>query len=285
VAGNGPGGHHRGAQCRPEVVAVLQFRGDRRALAADEHLGALVAADLDVGGDLVELLHRDLRAGLRLGVEPYVGLAVFAVGHVWRYRYDKFGWTTRSSQLYEHRLLRLGSPLFHFGILGVFLGHVVGLVIPSSWTEFVGISGGVYHFLAVSLGAVSGAAALVGMITDLPPTHRGPGVQRHHAHGQGDVPARRLRLVPRDLLPTTQSGADGRGPAGVPSPWRGRVPALRTVAVHRLVHVFSAPVGYLRRPCVVYRSKDGRLGARAPRQGWEQIGGPQPRPSGTPRRR
>ena len=52
-------------------------------------------------------------------VVPYVCLAVFVVGHFWRYRYDKFGWTTRSSQLYEDRLLRLGSPLFHFGILGV----------------------------------------------------------------------------------------------------------------------------------------------------------------------
>lgn len=33
-------------------------------------------------------------------IVPYVCLAVFVVGHVWRYRYDKFGWTTRSSQLY-----------------------------------------------------------------------------------------------------------------------------------------------------------------------------------------
>ena len=60
-------------------------------------------------------------------VVPYVCLAVFVGGHVWRYRYDKFGWTTRSSQLYESRLLRLGSPLFHFGILFVLMGHVMGL--------------------------------------------------------------------------------------------------------------------------------------------------------------
>ena len=50
---------------------------------------------------------------------PYVCLAIFIVGHWWRYRYDKFGWTTRSSQLYESRLLRWGSPLFHFGILRI----------------------------------------------------------------------------------------------------------------------------------------------------------------------
>ncbi len=34
-------------------------------------------------------------------VVPYVTLAIVAVGIWWRYRYDKFGWTTRSSQLYE----------------------------------------------------------------------------------------------------------------------------------------------------------------------------------------
>ncbi|MEJ7705725.1 MAG: respiratory nitrate reductase subunit gamma [Geodermatophilaceae bacterium] len=97
-------------------------------------------------------------------VVPYVCLAVFVVGHLWRYRYDKFGWTTRSSQLYERRLLRIGSPLFHFGILGVFLGHVVGLGVPKSWTEAVGVSQGVYHFLAASLGAVAGAATVIGML-------------------------------------------------------------------------------------------------------------------------
>lgn len=45
---------------------------------------------------------------------PYVTLAIVVVG-TWRYRYDKFGWTPRSSQLYESRLLRIGSPMFHFG--------------------------------------------------------------------------------------------------------------------------------------------------------------------------
>jgi nitrate reductase gamma subunit len=29
------------------------------------------------------------------GIFPYLCLAVFVVGHFWRYRYDKFGWTTR----------------------------------------------------------------------------------------------------------------------------------------------------------------------------------------------
>ena len=38
----------------------------------------------------------------------------------------------------------------------------------------------------------------------------------------------------------------------------------------RLVHVFSAPVGYLTRPYIVYRSREDRLGSHRPRRGWDQ---------------
>ena len=94
---------------------------------------------------------------------PYLCLATFVVGHFWRYRYDKFGWTTRSSQLYEDRLLRLGSPLFHFGMLGVVGGHVIGLVVPKHWTDAVGVSESAYHLGAVGGGLVAGAMAVVGL--------------------------------------------------------------------------------------------------------------------------
>ena len=41
----------------------------------------------------------------------------------------------------------------------------------------------------------------------------------------------------------------------------------------RLVHVFSAPLGYLTRPYIVYRSRDDRpLGSTAPRRGWDRVG-------------
>src|SRR5690606_34360620 len=40
----------------------------------------------------------------------------------------------------------------------------------------------------------------------------------------------------------------------------------------RLVHVFSAPLGYLTRPYIVYRSRDDKqLGSHSPRAGWERI--------------
>jgi nitrate reductase gamma subunit len=41
----------------------------------------------------------------------------------------------------------------------------------------------------------------------------------------------------------------------------------------RLVHAFSAPLGYLFRPYVVYRDRGAHdPGSRATRRGWEKIG-------------
>jgi nitrate reductase gamma subunit len=39
----------------------------------------------------------------------------------------------------------------------------------------------------------------------------------------------------------------------------------------RLVHVFSAPLGYVTRPYIVYRSRDEHLGSHTPRRGWDRV--------------
>ena len=97
-------------------------------------------------------------------VFPYMVLAVFVLGHVWRFRADRFGWTTRSSQIYESKLLSIGSPMFHYGIIGIFFGHVVGLGIPKSWTRFLGISDHVYHLMAVTIGLAAAVACVGGLL-------------------------------------------------------------------------------------------------------------------------
>ena len=98
------------------------------------------------------------------GAGPYVTVAILVAGTIWRYRYDKFGWTTRSSQLYESRLLRIGSPLFHFGILVVVIGHLIGLVIPARWTGAVGVDEDLYHIQALTLGGIAGGATPIGIV-------------------------------------------------------------------------------------------------------------------------
>ena len=236
-------------------------------------------------------------------IVPYLCLTVFVVGHFWRYHYDKFGWTTRSSQLYEDRLLRLGSPLFHFGMLGVVGGHVIGLLIPSSWTAAVGISRETYHLVAVAGGLVAGVMALGGMAIL---------VYRRRTVGPVFSATTVMDKVMYAFLGTaivlgmwnTIAGSilsvgghyDYR--EGVSVWYRSFLafnpdPALMAEAplgfqLHavvafglfalwpftRLVHVFSAPVGYLTRPYIVYRSRDERVGTgvgnRSPNRGWER---------------
>jgi nitrate reductase gamma subunit len=239
-----------------------------------------------------------LDAVLFVGV-PYICLAVFVVGHYWRYRYDKFGWTTRSSQLYERRLLRWGSPLFHFGILFVIAGHIGGLLIPENWTKAVGITETEYHAVAASLGIAAGFCTLTGAAILV---YRRRTVGPVFSATTRNDKVMYLLLVGTLLLGlgTTVLG----NATGHPHDYRQTVsPWFRSIfyfqpdtdlilkapigfRLHvlaafilfgfwpfsRLVHVFSAPIGYVTRPYIVYRSRDDNLGNRAPRRGWEKVG-------------
>lgn len=95
-------------------------------------------------------------------VFPYIALAVFAVGMVLRFRYDQLGWTTRSSQFYEARMLRVGGPLFHVGLFMALGGHFMGLAIPKSATDALGIDQHTYHLIAVGGGFTAGVMVLLG---------------------------------------------------------------------------------------------------------------------------
>jgi nitrate reductase gamma subunit len=97
-------------------------------------------------------------------VLPYASMAVFVVGHIWRYRKDQLGWTSRSTQLLESRMLAWGSNLFHWGAIGVILGHVLGILVPSSLTESAGVSERAYHHLAGIGGGIAGIVCLVGLL-------------------------------------------------------------------------------------------------------------------------
>jgi nitrate reductase gamma subunit len=229
---------------------------------------------------------------------PYVAFTSFLLGHLWRYRHDQFGWTTRSSQLYESRLLRLGSPLFHFGLLAVLGGHVLGILIPASWTAAVGVSQSAYHLVAVSLGVLSGIVTVAGLTILLYRRITVPAVRKSttridmimYTLLSGAIVSGMLNTVGANLV---GGGYDYRATV---SPWFRSlfsiVPQPQLMAgapisfqIHnlvvltllgvwpytRLVHVFSAPLGYLTRPYVVYRSRDvaprnDRRYARA----WEQ---------------
>ncbi len=236
------------------------------------------------------------------GVLPYLALALLIGGTMWRYRFDKFGWTTRSSELYESRLLRIGSPLFHYGLALVVGGHAMGLLVPASWTEAIGVSEHLYHLVALSTGLVAGTCTLAGVAIL---------VYRRRTTGPVFMATTRndkamyLVLVGALVLGvfvTVLSAVDG----GEEYDYRQTVSvwfrsllylqpdvdamAAAPVAFHihvlvglllfaivpftRLVHAFTAPLHYLFRPYIVYRSRDGRAapGNRRARRGWEPIG-------------
>lgn len=213
-------------------------------------------------------------------VLPYVAITVFLAGLVWRLRWDRAGWNARSSQLHEARLLRLGSPLFHGGILMTMAGHAGGLLVPASVTEALGVSHDAYHAVAFGMGGLSGTVALIGL-----------GILGYR---RLTVPAVSGSGAPGDLLvflllPTVMLGGlfvtlfgGGHDYRASVSPWFRSILLLRPdgelmadaplgFQLHallaltliacwpftRLVHAFTVPLIYLIRPYIVYRSREG----------------------------
>ncbi len=95
---------------------------------------------------------------------PYIAITVFIVGHIWRWRRDQFTWTTRCTQLLEGRRLKWGAILFHVGLLAVIGGHILGILVPESFTRALGIPESAYHAMSVAAGTTSGVAMTVGFL-------------------------------------------------------------------------------------------------------------------------
>ena len=61
---------------------------------------------------------------------PYVAIVVFLVGAIHRYRATGFKYSSLSSQFLEGRGIYIFAVLFHWGILIVFLGHLIAFLFP-----------------------------------------------------------------------------------------------------------------------------------------------------------
>ena len=233
------------------------------------------------------------------GALPYVVFTVFVAGSVWRYKHDKFGWTSRSSQLHESRILRIGSPLFHYGLFMVIGGHVLGLVVPKGLTEFFGVSEPMYHVVSLVMGGLAGLAAVAGLGILLWRRWRTSAVRKATTRSDR-IMFVLLGFVMLAGLWTTSVDNGLNGPYDyretigpwfrdifllqphpelmAHAPFDYRMHALLAFALFalwpfsRLVHAFSAPIHYLFRPYVVYRSRSGdKVGTRVPQRGWERV--------------
>ncbi len=100
--------------------------------------------------------------GFLFQVYPYVCFTVFIVGSLLRFDQNQYTWKSDSSQLLRAGMLRWGSNLFHFGILFLFFGHMVGLFTPHS-VYGVFMSAATKQTLAVVAGGAAGMVCFVGL--------------------------------------------------------------------------------------------------------------------------
>jgi nitrate reductase gamma subunit len=235
---------------------------------------------------------------------PYLCLATFVVGHVWRHRRDQLTWTARSTQLLEQPLLRVGSLLFHFGVLAVIGGHVLGILVPAGVTETIGIDEDTYHLISIVAGGAAGIAMTLGFLILL---------VRRFGHPRVRATTTRVDLVMYPLLTVaiatgmlaTFGGnlVDAYHYRETVSPWFRGLFTFRPHAdemasapflfqLHaasvfllyavwpfsRLVHAWSIPLSYLQRAWIPYRSRNPRAAlaherARARAVGEERSAG------------
>jgi len=93
---------------------------------------------------------------------PYLCMVVFLVGSLARFDRDQYTWKSDSSQMLRTGLLRWGSNLFHFGILFLFFGHLIGLLTPH-WAYAPFISPGAKQLLAIIAGGIAGFVCFIGL--------------------------------------------------------------------------------------------------------------------------
>ncbi|MDU2181369.1 MAG: respiratory nitrate reductase subunit gamma [Veillonella sp.] len=178
------------------------------------------------------------------GALPYIAFTFLIVGTLVRFFYFERNWTTKSSEFLEKKQLRIANPLFHFGLLCVIGGHVVGVLIPKTWTAAIGINDHTsgldkWLYLFLTLAIFSGMAGTL-----------------LNASGFFDY---RVSIGPwfRSLLSFMP---DPSLMEGVPFMFKFHMLAWMVVAIifpfSRLVHCLSVPLNYLTRPFIVYRKRD-----------------------------
>ncbi len=216
---------------------------------------------------------------------PYLMISIFIVGHIYRYNTDQIGWTSKSSEFLEKKNLKWGSLLFHYGILLVFGGHVLGLLVPKSFLAQVGISNEAYHLSAVYFGGAAGLVTVIGLFLLLVRRYGNKRISVTGSLGDKLIAVLLFLVVGIGIYNTlifnlSVGGFDYRSTI---SPWFRslfifapnsklmiEVPLVYQIHVilaflifgvwpfTRLVHVWSIPVAYIKRSNIVYRRLCGK---------------------------
>ena len=219
---------------------------------------------------------------LLFGYYPYIAISVFFIGSLARYDRDQYTWRTGSSQFLRADELRLGSNLFHIGILLLFVGHFVGLLTPPAVYHALGLTTSAKQILAVVAGGVFGGVCLKGIIILI--RRRLTDARILATSSRMDIFILLLIGVQLALglltLPISIYHSDGANMLLL-SEWAQRIVTFRSGAADqlseigivfklhlflgqtlflvfpfsRLVHVWSVPLGYVTRPYQVVRRR------------------------------
>ncbi len=220
---------------------------------------------------------------------PYLMIATTIVGHIYRYSTDQMNWTSRSTEFLEKKSLRWGSLLFHYGIIFVFFGHVLGLLVPKTFVANIGINYHLYHDIAIYFGGVAGTATVIGIFLLLFRRFGNRRVSATSSFGDKFIIVLLVLIVGFGIYNTLYynlaiGGFDYRSAI---SPWfrslfifspnaQLMVNIPLTYKIHiilafmtfglwpftRLVHVWSIPIAYLKRSHIIYRRQCGDIHQR-----------------------
>ncbi len=207
---------------------------------------------------------------------------MFLLGSILRFDRDPYSWRAKSSQLLRRRQLVIGSVLFHVGILVILIGHAVGLLTPVFLFEMIGISHAAKQMMAIIVGGAAGVLCFIGLVMLLHRRLFDPRVRATSSFGDIAILILLLAQLCLGMYSITESlrHPDGHEMLKFMG-WAQHIVTFRGDAhlfladvalvfrLHitlglviflvwpftRLVHVFSAPVGYLFRPYQIVRKR------------------------------
>ena len=88
--------------------------------------------------------------------------SVLLIGSLIRFDREPYTWKSDSSQMLRTGQLRLGSNLFHYGVIVVILGHFAGFLAPH-WAVDWALTPVAHQLLAMVVGGIAGLVAIVGL--------------------------------------------------------------------------------------------------------------------------
>lgn len=93
---------------------------------------------------------------------PYIAVTIFIGVGIYRYRGDRFTYSSMSSEFFEKKSLFFGSVPWHYGIIIVLLWHIFAFLFPSVILSMISDYSRLFFFESVALGA--GLLALAGIV-------------------------------------------------------------------------------------------------------------------------